>query len=488
LVNPSVVHLRPIPRPGDSGAVAFPKSGKIPKGKTFVIGHWWSLEGFPHPNQPLSGQGIVRSFYELIFNRLIEKSPFGQIRRGLAVEWKSEGNHWQLRLREGVQFHNGKPLIVEDVISTYEQYLRLNPQEHLIEGVDPLDAGWIQIRVKSRCRLEEISMPFILPQGVSDSGTEWSGTGAFEAIELNPDFWRLRRNPDYFLSPPYFEEVHIRQYSDTKALQQALIDGIVHFGMRVESPGAGFITQDLPTPVRYHLHFMFNHPLVQNCTLRQAIACALDREALAKAAGFEHPVYSSGAFDSILEDQWQTPPPAYPEIAKQLLQQVPSLKDSVFRLAYNQAIPESTPLAAAIVEQLKQIGIRATIGEMSDAHACLLLRPTERIEHELSMWESQTHWNLNGYSNPKVDRLIRHLRDVYPSRSQLLKLRRLIQKDLPDIPLFFYATPLTYVQNLRISENRMDMVFFKEVHAWYLEDETVGHLPEAEKGKAASSA
>ncbi len=53
-------------------------------------------------------------------------------------------------------------------------------------------------------------MPFIVPQGAKGTASEWIGTGPFQATELKAGFWRLTRNPHYFLSPPYCKDVHKR--------------------------------------------------------------------------------------------------------------------------------------------------------------------------------------------------------------------------------------------------------------------------------------
>jgi peptide/nickel transport system substrate-binding protein len=481
-----VTSPKPPPQPTTGDVILFPQSGKAPQERTFVIGHWFAMNQLPFPNHALSS-GIARNFYELIFNHLVERLPRGQFRAALAVNWKPVENSWFFQLREGVQFHDGTPLTAEDVIFSYQQYLQLNPQERHIEGVERHSGDSIVVRLKTPCGLESVAMPFILPRGTSVPPSRFIGTGPFEAIELNPDFWRLRKNPHYFLSKPFFNEVQIRQYPHPQALEQALVDGKVHFAIRVKAPSARFITAAEPAAIRYHLHFMFDQPLVRNRAFRQAVALALDREKLAEVAGFPNPLYSSGPFDYFLGDHWRTPPQPHPQAAETLLGQVEGLEESPFRLSYTEQIPESLPLAEAIIAQLSEIGVHAVIGE--PPHARLLIRPADPIEFEFVMWETGGQHNLNAYSNPRVDTLIKQLRQSPATPAQFLELRRLIQNDFPDVPLFYYQMPLTYIKTLRALENRMvALSCFNEIHTWYLDEEMEAGEVEAEEQPIVASA
>jgi ABC-type oligopeptide transport system substrate-binding subunit len=87
------------------------------------------------------------------------------------------------------------------------------------------------------------------------------------------------------------------------------------------------------------------------------------------------------------------------------------------------------------------------------------------------MWATGSPYNLNGYSNPAVDALIQQLQDTGVTSQQLLELRQLIQRDLPDIPLFYHETPITYIRQLRALEDReISLSTFSSVHAWYLDE------------------
>jgi peptide/nickel transport system substrate-binding protein len=477
--SPRIELFDAVPNPIDADVVAFPDSGKIARDATFTIGHWFPMQQLPPPSAATLS-GVVANLHALIFNKLAHLTPPNRIRGALAVDWKPVENGWVFQLRKGVRFHNGEFLTAEDVAGSYQQYLTQNPAERRIQGVEVLDPYFIKIHLKSPCRFDELAKPIIRQAGSTQASEQWNGTGPFQVVELTSGFWRLRRNPHYFFGYPFFEEVHIREYPDPQALEEALVEGTVDFAIGVKHEADGYTVHAEPSTQRYHLHFMLDEPLVQNLPLRWAIARSLDRRALADAAGLTAPLYSPGPFDSYLGDRLEIPPLCEKEMAQQLLDPLDNFPDEVFRVTYYETIPQSRALAEKIVEQLNEVGIRAEIGE--PPHAILVTRPLEFLERELQMFQTGSRHNLNGYSNPAVDALIESLQDTEATAPRLLELRQLIQKDVPDVPLFYYEIPVTYRNRLRALENRVLLLTgLNEIHTWYLTD-----AAESEREKQAS--
>jgi peptide/nickel transport system substrate-binding protein len=405
---------------------------------------------------------------------------YGYPRGALAIDWKLLSDRWVFQLREGVRFHDGSPLKMTDVMWSYEQYLRQTPHMSHVEGVEVLDRNFLQIRLKAPCRLEEAPMPFILPEGA----TGWIGTGPFQVVELNPGFWRLKRNPYYFVHQPFFQEVHIRQYESPHALEAALASGSVHFAIGVSRPEKGFIVKTESESLRYHLHFMLNEPLMQNPLLRKAIVMGLDREALARAAGLKMPLYSSGPFDYILSNREEKPAPPDVEMAQMLMSQIEGIRNAVFRVKAFPTVPQSRSIAEAVVAQFQRLGLKAEIGE--SAHAVIVVRPVGQLDYEYGMWTTGDRRNINGYSNPIVDQRIQQFRNSAATNADLLELRGLIQRDAPDIPLFYYEIPMTYVDTLRALENHIIFLSgLNDIHNWYLDQPLEAQVSEESREAAA---
>jgi ABC-type transport system substrate-binding protein/transcriptional regulator with XRE-family HTH domain len=456
--------------------IVFPQTGKIRRGAKFVIGHYLPMRHLPPPTQSHYA-GVAHSFYGLIFNALVQRSPADDHPSPvLAIDWKPMGSSWLFRLRGGVQFHDGKPLTVEDVAWSYEQYLTNNPQERHIQGVGIVDESLVAIHLKAPCPLSHLAMPPIMPKGMGESPEQWIGTGPFQATALDPGFWRLRVNPFYFFRRPFFDEVHIREYDDPQALEAALVSSAVHFAIGIDQPGENFVVRAEADVQRYHLHFMtlFGDSVSANRSFRQAVALGLDRKALAFAAGLRAPLFSAGPFDYLLEDRSSSPPfPPDPQQARQLLKAVGNLKDSVFRVRCHYTNnPHERALESTLAEQLNRLGIPTEGG--SPADALLVTRNTRFFENECRLWatDSPEAYNFNRYSNPEVDDLIQQCLNSEWTPSRLSRLRELIQNDVPDIPLFYHEMPVTYVKQLGALKGRMTLMScLNEISNWYLATE-----------------
>ena len=72
----------------------------------------------PHFSRSGNSQQIAAQ----VFNRLVEPDENLQIQPGLAVSWTNlDELTWEVKLREGVTFHDGSPFTAEDVVFSLER-------------------------------------------------------------------------------------------------------------------------------------------------------------------------------------------------------------------------------------------------------------------------------------------------------------------------------------------------------------------------------
>ena len=72
----------------------------------------------PHFHNLTPNNALAR----VIFDRLIMPDEKQQLRPGLAVSWKPiDDTTWELKLREGVKFHDGSPFTADDVVFTFQR-------------------------------------------------------------------------------------------------------------------------------------------------------------------------------------------------------------------------------------------------------------------------------------------------------------------------------------------------------------------------------
>jgi len=145
---------------------------------------------------------------------------------------------WTLKLRKGVQFHNGKPLTPADVVysllrhknpATASKMKSIADQFQEVKATGPNE---IQIQLTGA----NTDLPAILadahflivPDGTTDFRTA-VGTGPYRCKEFNPGVRTVgTRNPNYWKpNKPYLDEIELVGIADESARVNALLSGDV---------------------------------------------------------------------------------------------------------------------------------------------------------------------------------------------------------------------------------------------------------------------
>lgn len=179
-----------------------------------------------------------------LYDPLLSFNPHYQIEPALAetVEPSDKARVWMIRLRSGVQFHNGKSLTARDVAFTFE-YL-LDPKHaapaaaHLSEiekgGIEIVDDLTLRIRFKTsfsvfRDVLADLGSAGIrvIPEGYDPKNP--IGTGPFKLQSFEPGVRSLFiRNENYWRDgEPYVDELEMINFTDDSARVNALLSGQV---------------------------------------------------------------------------------------------------------------------------------------------------------------------------------------------------------------------------------------------------------------------
>lgn len=143
---------------------------------------------------------------------------------------------WTVRLKKGVEFHNGKTMTSDDVIATMRSIM--NPKEgatasgyyiNLIKQMRKLDANTIQFQLVYPCVYFNallsaatyiVPADFNLKQPVS--------TGPWKMVSYTPGVETvLQRFPNYWGTPAFASELHIVELPDDSARVNALLSGQV---------------------------------------------------------------------------------------------------------------------------------------------------------------------------------------------------------------------------------------------------------------------
>jgi peptide/nickel transport system substrate-binding protein len=169
---------------------------------------------------------------------------------GLAQEIVAQkANRWVIRLRKGIEFHNGKTLTADDVMYSFRRTLTkslglfgygglssINPR-----GMKKLDKYTVRLNLlrPDANLLDNLSQYFqgVVPVGYpltglaskTNSPLRYVGTGAYKVQSFTPGRQSVHvKNPNYWRSgQPYFDKVVIIDFPDSAARVNALLSGQV---------------------------------------------------------------------------------------------------------------------------------------------------------------------------------------------------------------------------------------------------------------------
>ena len=179
------------------------------------------------------------------FEGLARFDEKGKIVNHLAEELKAEkANQYLIRIRPGIEFHNGKTMTIDDVIYSIQR--TKNPKLKLFGNAafGAIDLKRIKKLDKRTCRLvlsradvtlmEAFAQYFqgIVPKGYQPSAVgkgplQYVGTGPFKVQSFTPGRESVHvKNENYWRSgEPYFDQVRIINFPSDAAKVNALLSG-----------------------------------------------------------------------------------------------------------------------------------------------------------------------------------------------------------------------------------------------------------------------
>jgi peptide/nickel transport system substrate-binding protein len=177
---------------------------------------------------------------ESLYDRPVYTNAAGSIANALAVEFapNKTADEWTVRLRDGVEFHNGKSLSADDLIFTIRRVLdpkTASSSAAAIRFIDPngltkVDKLTVRLKLLAPTALvrENFSRLFwVVPVGYDPANPV--GTGPFKFKSFTPGLQSVfERNPNYWRKgEPYVDELVLTNISDDTARLNALISGQV---------------------------------------------------------------------------------------------------------------------------------------------------------------------------------------------------------------------------------------------------------------------
>jgi len=415
--------------------------------------------------------------FQIMFSSLVKKDEHSVIQPDLATTWDTpDPRTYIFHLRRDVTFHDGRPLTAADVAYTFRTILDGSVRTvkagtfERIESIETPDAYTVVFKLK------EVFAPFlwnltggaigIIPAG---SGPDFAkhpvGSGPFEFVQyLRDQELVLRRNENYFGSKAAASMLKFKIIPEAVVVALELRKGSVDIELNVLTPDMNNVLKKDPnlrvvqqegTNYQY-IAFNLRDSIFQDVRVRQAIAYAIDRDAIIKYLWRGEARPATGVLDS---SNWAYEPNVKmysydPERAKALLKEAGREGISI---TYRTTSETDSKLMGAVLQpQLRDIGIQMEIrsNESATFFADII---AGNFQMYSARWvggnDDPDFFNLvfhskmipmkganrGHYSNARVDELIDFARretDMDKRKQAYQEIQRIIAEELPYVSLF----------------------------------------------------
>jgi len=448
----------------------------IPGGvlRVSVVDRTLSLNPFVQLNQ--TGYLLNEMFYMGITRLGDDMQPQGDAVS--AWESNADATEFVFTLRQGLRFHDGSPVTVDDLVASIlavQDPGNASPAAAPLSGiaqVQALDARRFSIVL----RASDVNLPVtlahinlrVIPASIlrSDPGvldTQVLGSGPFALQSHEPGQRTIARRFDEYFAPgmPYLDGVEVRLYSDFAAESAALINGEIDIMLRASNAD-----YDRLTAVRHLLGRRQQTGSFMNIVLRvdvepfrdrrvrQAIQWSIDRQVLQEIV-LEG--YGRAAYDNVISPEYPYGLPLEPfapdpQKARALLAEA-GFADGIRFTCYASNSPkERAILAVAFKEMLRPVGITVDVqvipydeyvANVWRKAACYValwnMEPTEDSMYTKFMTSDAPYADA-GWQNPDFDRLIQEARSDMDEAKRAEKYhaaQRMLMQDVPWLVPFY---------------------------------------------------
>ncbi len=378
---------------------------------------------------------------ENVYDTLVEPDADLTMRPALAESWDVTPDQltWTFHLRRGVTFHDGSPFTADDVVFTYRRII-----DEELANVDKLsavadiratDPSTVVIRLKQPSpnlltNLGGFKGMAIVQRKNVESGqiaTHPIGTGpfAFEG-QKSGDSITLTANIRYWGGPPKVSGVTFRFIPEKSTALSALQAGEIDWTDAIPTQRVNQLRDDdtldlavVPSNDYWYLALNEARKPWNDVRVRQAIAYAIDREAIVTATSYGTAAGNQLAIPK--GNSWYTDYHRYDydiDKAKELLKQADATPRSLDMLVTTE-YPETVTAAQIIADNLAPLGITVDIrtvdfatwlDEQNSGHFDMLMMGWLGNIDPDDFYYAQHHTNgtsnAQKYSNPEVDRLL----------------------------------------------------------------------------------
>jgi peptide/nickel transport system substrate-binding protein len=361
-----------------------------------------------------------RIFFTSLWEPLISKDWLGQLtpRPGLATEWRRVDDQTvELKLRQGVKFHNGEEMTAEDVmfsfsrermfanteaknrstLTAFERIPTPRPGKELppeipavarrawpdllrVEAVDKYTVRFYNATpdVTLEGRLARYGSDIMSRKGWEDSASylDWARkpitTGPYKVVEFRPDnMLILEAHDEYWGGRPPIKRIRFVEVPEVPSRIAGLQSGQYQFACDIPPDQISQIEKDPKFEVQggtilNHRLTVFdkNHSQLQNPLVRRAFTHAIDRQGIVDALWAGRTRVPNGLqweyYGDMFHADWRVPE-FNPGLARDLLKQAGYKGDPIPYRVLNNYYTNQNATAQVLVEMWRSVGLNVEI-------------------------------------------------------------------------------------------------------------------------------
>lgn len=463
--------------------------------KSLIVVTPWEIT-----SQDPSKSGFVFQRLGLV-ETLVDANNDGNLVPALATEWVANdvANEWVFKLRQGVKFHDGTPLLAKDVIHSLTIALKKPTalEQANIERIEKIDEHTVKFVLKKPLTAFPAflahSTAVILAESSFDKDgnvVQLVGTGAYKADKIEPpqkieqssfaDYWgnKAKINKIQYLA---------NSRSETRALMAQSADNYLVYNLDGASldklrADDNLVVKSMPIARTIQYKVNAKNPIFADVKIRQILSRAIDRQGISQAVFKTDNAAAYQLLPAMFAD-WQID-------TKNEKPNYDALKDELKALGYSYNAsdelldkhgkpikftlktfsdrPELPIVATALQNQWKQIGITVdvAIGNFSDIPLShqngslemalyarnygLIPDPLGALAEDFN--EKGSDWGVMNWQNAELTAKFAQLnasKDVGEHKALKQEISRIIDAEQPITPVLYYQQQVAYNKKLQ---------------------------------------
>ncbi len=372
-----------------------------------------------------------------VFEGLVKPDSNGTHIPAIASEYKVSDDllTYTFTIRENVIFHNGKVMTAEDILYSFETCAATSVTSAVVTALSMIEeisvndnVLTIVLNAPNADFIAYVASVYIVPCDYTEQATKPVGTGPFKfksrSVQQN---LILEKFEDYYGEKAKLDKVTYKIYEDANAMFTALnggaLDLVAHLTIdQVNNLSNGYNVLEGTMNLVQAIYLNNNVEPLNNVLVRKALCYAIDMDGMLKltADGHGTKVGSSmyPAFKKYFDPELAEAYPYDTEKAKELLAEAGYPNGFELKITVPSNYTPHVDSATVLVEQLKAVGIKASIdlvdwntwlsdvyqGRNFEATLVGFDSSTLTASGMLARWVTGNSKNMINYSNQEYDK------------------------------------------------------------------------------------